>query len=99
VIPEQFEDELRAALRREAVPADFAACVMARIPRKRRHLPWALAAALALGAAIPIAVHEQRRVREASAQEAKRKLITALDITRAKIRHTRESIHRRASRI
>ena len=97
--PQEFENELRAALRREPAPEGFASRVIARTPRRRRVLPWALAAGLAAGLVLPLGVYEHRREQAVRAEQAKRELVTALNITRAKIRQTRESIQRRANRI
>lgn len=93
---DEFEVQLRQALRREEPPAGFASRTMKRLPRQRRWLPLALAAGLALGAAVPAALYEQRQQK---GREAERQLVTALEITRAKLRQTREKIQRRANRI
>ena len=59
---DSFENELRAALRREAAPPDFARMLRARLPIPiwRRPALWAIAAALLLTALIPPAVSEYR---------------------------------------
>ena len=103
-----FEDDLRSALRREPAPADFAAKVMAAIPRQqqqrgaiafpRRPATLALAAGLAIAAIVPSAVSEYRRRREERAMEAERQLIVALRITSIKLKQTREKIQRSARR-
>ena len=103
---ENFETEIRAALRREPAPPDFAAKVLARVgalapkqkvyvwPVWRRPATWALAAGLAVAAIIPPAVSEYQRRKELRALEARRELLAALSITRAKLRQTRERIQR-----
>lgn len=112
---EDFEAELRGALLREPAPADFAAKVLARaaalhppvaperrlalIPFRRRPAAWALAAGLAVAALIPPAVADYQRRRELRALEARRELLTALSITRAKLRQTRERIQRNTRHI
>jgi hypothetical protein len=101
----EFEAQLKAALRREPAPADFAAKVLANAGRKnkvvvmlRRPATWTLAAALAVAAIVPPAVMEYRRRQEARALEARRELILALNITRAKLQQTKERIQRNARR-
>ena len=113
---ENFEAEIRAALRREAAPPDFATNVLARAAalapqqkvsvmpvlsssRSRRPAIWALAAGLAVAAIIPPAVSEYQRRKELRALEARRELLAALSITRAKLRQTRERIQRNTRHI
>jgi len=108
---EDFESELRAALRAEAPPEDFAAKVLARaaalspkpqviaIPLWRKPAAWALAAGLAVAAVIPPAASEYQRRRELRALEARRELLLALSITRAKLRQTRERVQKNTRRI
>jgi len=107
-----FEDDLRAALRREAPPGDFAAKVLAAaaqqpsVPRRgvvafpfwRRPAGWAVAAGLAAAAILPTAVLEYRHREEQRALEAKHELLSALSITRTKLRQTRERVHRATAR-
>jgi len=100
-----FEQELRDALRREPPPPDFAARVLARVPRKevivlpvwRRPLAWALAAGLAVALLAPPAAMEYRRREQARAIEARRQLYQALAITRVKLQESRERIQRATS--
>ena len=103
-----FEDELRGALRREPAPPDFAAKVLARaqaessvpgnvitIPLWRRPaVAVAIAAGLALAALIPPAVSEYHRRQEVRGLEARRELLVALTITRAKLIEARTRIQR-----
>jgi hypothetical protein len=98
-----FEDDLRAALRREPPPGDFAARVLAAAARQqrvvafpfwRRPAAWAVAAGLAAAAILPPAVLEYRRHEAQRALEAQHQLLSALSITRAKLRQTRERVHR-----
>lgn len=108
---EDLRAELRAALRREPAPAGFAAKVLARaaalnpppkvyvIPVWRRPAVWALAAGLAIAAVIPSAVSEYQRRRELRALEARRELLLALSITRAKLRQTKERMQRNTRHI
>jgi len=107
-----FEDDLRAALRREPPPGDFAARVLAAAARQesilrngavafpfwRRPAAWAVAAGLAAVAILPPAVLEHRHREELRALEAKREFLSALSITRAKLRQTRERVHRATAR-
>lgn len=97
-----LEDDLRAALRREPAPPDFAAKVLARtVSRKPRVLPFrrrpatlAIAAALTLAAVVPPAAyqyHQQRR-----AIEARDQLMVALSITRAQLNQAKEMIRQNA---
>lgn len=89
---EDWERELRAALRREPAPVDFAARVLAKVPRKTAAIPFwrrpvaglAIAAGL-MAALIPPAISEHERRREAQAMEARRELLVALSITRTRL--------------
>jgi hypothetical protein len=93
-----LEDDLRAALRREPAPPDFAAKVLARtvlqtprvLPFWRRPATLAMAAALALAAVVPPAVYEYRRHQRGI--EAKNQLMLALSITRTQLQQVRERI-------
>lgn len=102
-----FEDDLRAALRREQPPGGFAAKVLAAAARQdsvaafpfwRRPAAWAVAAGFAAAAILPPAVLEYRHREEQRALEAKHELLSALSITRAKLRQTRERVHRATAR-
>lgn len=107
-----FEDDLRAALRRESPSSGFAAKVLAQARRQeaarqrkviafpfwRRPAGWAMAAGLACAALLPPAVLEYRYVQERRALEAKRELLSALSITRAKLRQTRERVQHATTR-
>ncbi len=102
----EFEKELRGALRHESAPPDFAARVLARaaaltpkpkvitIPLWRKPAAWAIAAGLTVAAVIPPAVLEHRHREELRAMEAQRQLFLALSITRAKLNQTKERIQR-----
>jgi hypothetical protein len=95
-----LDDELRAALRREPAPEEFAARVLAKagsasctarvLPFRRRPVILAAAAALALAALIPSAVYRHREQQRAI--EARDQLIEALSITRVQLQHVRERI-------
>jgi hypothetical protein len=89
-----LEDELRRALRQEPAPAGFGDRILAKTTRVqpvwRRPVTLAVAAALALAAIIPPAVKEYRR-RERGV-EVRDQLLSALSITRAQLRQTREKI-------
>ena len=106
-----LEDDLRAALRRESPPVDFAAKVLSAaaqesgrqesviaFPFWRRPASWAVAAGLAAAAILPPAVLEYRHRERGRALEAKHELLSALSITRAKLRQTRERVHRATAR-
>lgn len=102
-----FEDDLRAALRREPAPDNFAANVLAKagqrgkvaaLPLWRRPATWALAAGLSVAALIPPAVLEYRHRQEQRALEAKHELLFALRITRTKLQQTRERVRRATAR-
>jgi hypothetical protein len=105
VFVNDFEQELRSALRRDPAPHGFAAKVLARaaeskapakvvkMPLWRRPAAWAVAAGIAVAALAPPVVQYQRS-REARAIEAKRELLLALEVTRTKLRQTRERIQR-----
>ena len=95
-VPVKLEDDLRAALRREPPPSDFAAPVMARtrvVPFLRRPIAMAIAAAVALAAVIP-SVYEYRR--EQRGIEARDQLVQALSITKVQLQQAREKIRRNA---
>ena len=99
-----LDDELKAALRREGPPADFAARVLARIEapspglRWRRWiqpalLRWAMAAALIV--VFVLGGFQYRRERERVAGErAKRQLVLALRITGAKLQLAQAKVYR-----
>jgi hypothetical protein len=105
-----FEQEMRSALRRDPAPPDFAAKVLARVaeeesrakvirlPIWRRPAAWALAAGISIAAIVPPVVMEYQQRREARALEAKRELLIALEVTRAKLQQTRERIQRTTRR-
>jgi hypothetical protein len=88
-----FEDELRAALRRESAPPDFATSVLRKtrvLPFWRRPATLAMAAALAVAALIPPVVNEYRR--QQRAVEARDQLIEALAITKVQLLQVGEKI-------
>jgi len=88
-----FEDELRAALRREPAPVDFAAKLLSKtrvLPFWRRPATLALAAALAVAALVPPAVIEYRRQQRAA--EARDQLIEALAIAKVQLLQVGEKI-------
>lgn len=103
---DDFEAELRGALRQEPAPPDFAARVLARaaalaqkpkvieIPVWRRPATWAIAAGLTVTALIPPTVMEYRHRQELRAMEAQRQLYIALSVTQAKLRQAKERIQR-----
>jgi hypothetical protein len=99
-----LEDDLRAALRREPAPADFAAKVLARtvlkracvLPFWRRPATLAIAAALILAAVIPPAAYEYKRQRRAI--EAREQLMVALSITKAQLVQAQEMIRQNTRR-
>ncbi len=64
----------------------------------RRPAAWAVAAGLAAAAILPPAVLEYRHREELRALEAKHELLSALSITRAKLRQTKERVHRATAR-
>jgi negative regulator of sigma E activity len=99
-MPVNLEDDLRAALRRESPPSDFAARVLAKTLRKTRVIPFwrrpaamAIAAAVALAAVIP-SVYEYQRQRRGI--EARDQLVLALSITKVQLQQAREKIRHNA---
>jgi hypothetical protein len=98
-----LEDQLRDALRREPAPADLKRKVMQAIPAEKsarvfwwkRRISLALAAAMLVAAATPALIIEQRRERGIQARD---RLLTALKVTNATLRHTREMIHKNVRR-
>jgi hypothetical protein len=93
---DDFENELRGALRREPAPPDFARKLKARITRPIWRTPviWAIAAMLLLATLIPPAASEYRRRQQERALDAHRQLIVALRITGVKLRQARERVQR-----
>jgi hypothetical protein len=91
-----IEDDLRAALRHEAAPPDFAAKVLARtrvVPMWRRPAVLAMAAALVVAAVVPAGYQYRRQQdRQQRAIEAKDQLVLALSITRVQLQRTTERI-------
>lgn len=98
--PEAFENELRAALRREPAPADFARRLQARLPVPiwRRPVTLALAAGLLLAAVIPPAVTEYQHRRQERALEARRQVVLALRITSVKLHQAAERVQKSTQR-
>ena len=85
----QFEDDLRAALRREQPPEDFAARVMVRTRRAPRRAPWvaaAIAASLLLGAG-------RYEYQQYQGRKAKRELLIALQITESKLKFAQQKVN------
>jgi len=102
-----FEDEIRAALRREPAPPDFAARVVAlaahrkkvrMMPSWRSPATWAMAAGIAVAALIPVGVVEHQNRERQRGLQAKAELYTALRITRSKLRQTKEKVRRVTTR-
>jgi hypothetical protein len=94
-----LENELRAALRREPAPRDFAARLLSktvlsktRMPLWRRPAMLALAAAVVLAALIPSASFEYHQRQHQRALRAKDQLMTALSITKVQLRQAKEKI-------
>jgi hypothetical protein len=106
-----FEDDLKDALKRREPSAGFAERVMARVPQaKPRHwfLRWivpdagAFRWAPAIGALLLVllftgAFTYERRLRSerAAAEQAKRELLEALDITSAKLQEAKARVLKR----
>jgi hypothetical protein len=102
-----FEDEIRAALRRESPPPEFAARVVALAAQQRsvRVMPgwrspatWALAAGIAVAALIPVGVVEHQNRERQRGLQARAELYTALRITRTKLQQTKERVRRATTR-
>jgi hypothetical protein len=89
-----IDDELRAALRREPAPANFATSVLtkARRPWHKKSLTLSLAAVLAAVAIVPGVVLEYRRREEVKGLKAERDLLIALAITRDQLRQARDKV-------
>ncbi len=99
-----LENELKAALKREDAPPDFAAKVLARAGRRPlRTLPWfrrpmtlALAAGLAAAVIIPSAMVQYRQQREIEQRaRAEKDLMLALSITRDQLQNVRNKVQGR----
>jgi hypothetical protein len=96
-----IDEELRAALRREPAPKEFAAAVLAKTRGRvgtevhrgiwQRPFTLALAVAVAAVAMVPAVILDYQR-REAKGLKAKQDLLTALAITRDQLRHARERV-------
>jgi hypothetical protein len=101
--PNDFENELRRALRRQEPPSGFTDRVMARIPNRRPqpiwHRQWLAAAdATAVRAAACIAVigsgaWEQHR-RQVEGERAKQELIYALTVASESLQTTKHILTR-----
>lgn len=103
-----LDDELKAALRREPAPADFAAKVLAKTTLAKTTLaktrgsqarvlpfwrpPVTLAIAAALALAALIPPAVYRYREQRRAIEARDQLIVALSITKVQLQHVRERI-------
>ena len=83
----QFEDDLRAALRREEPPADFVARVAARTRPSPRRTPWIAAIAAGLIAATGTFEYQQYEGRK-----AKRELLVALEIAGSKLNIAQQKV-------
>ena len=100
---DQFEDDLKQALKRVDPPAGFEQRVLARLSRRtpprqlRRFTVWAVAAGFALASFGGVALYryqqQQRRAVEASDQLLLALRVTGqkLDAVRNRINHTTES--------
>ena len=83
----QFEDDLRAALRREEPPADFASRVIARTRPAPRRSAWVAAIAAYLLAGLGSFEYQQYEGRK-----AKRELLLALQITGSKLNVAQQKV-------
>jgi hypothetical protein len=101
-----MENELRKALRRESSPAGFADRVVAKAgqPVPRPHQPWwkfrplVFANAFALTGVLFIGGVMYQRHEEQRALEARRQLVTALNVTKASLQKAQERIRRVAAK-
>jgi hypothetical protein len=87
-----LEDDLRAALRPEPAPPDFAAKILRRArpaPVWSRPVTWAIAAAVAAAAVVPSAYQYHQHQRAIVARD---QLIIALSITKAQLETTKDRI-------
>ena len=88
----RLDDELKNALRREEPPPGFAERVLARVNSQRPARPWwaaAVAAAVLLAAGVEF--EHQRRLR-AEGEQAKERVLLALQITSSKLQFVKEKI-------
>ncbi len=87
----EFEDELRSALRRREAPAGFAPGVMARIGSKASPPRWNwLAAAVAACVLVTAGGIEYRRY---EGRKASRQLLVALEIAGSKLSIAQEKVN------
>ena len=87
----EFEDELRSALRRREAPAGFATRVLARTGSKASPRPWVgLAAAVAACALVTAGGVEYRRY---EGRKASRQLLVALEIAGSKLSIAQEKVN------
>jgi hypothetical protein len=101
-----MENELRKALHREPPPAGFADRVIAKASQRapRPHQPWwklrplVFANAFALTAVLFIGGVMYQRHEEQRALEARRQLVTALNVTRTSLQKAQERIRRVAAK-
>jgi hypothetical protein len=95
--PNDFENELRRALRRQEPPSGFTDRVMARISNRRPqpiwHRQWLAAAAAACIAVIGSGAWEQHR-RQVEGERAKQELIYALTVASESLQTTKHILTR-----
>jgi UDP-N-acetylmuramyl pentapeptide synthase len=89
----RLDDELKNALQREEPPPGFAGRVLARVEARQSRRPWwaaAIAAAVLLAAGVEF--EHQRRLR-AEGEQAKERVMLALQITGSKLQVIKEKIN------
>ena len=95
--PNDFENELRRALRRQEPPPGFNDRVMARIPNRRPkpiwHRQWLAVAAAACIAVIGSGAWEQHR-RQVEGERARQELIYALTVASESLQTTKHILTR-----
>lgn len=95
---EDFESQLRGALRRQQPSAGFAERVIARAEApKRGNLPWMVA--LAVAAILMVAFLGNREYERRRAEEAHRQAVVALRITAEKLNLVRSKMSARQARV
>jgi type VI protein secretion system component VasF len=91
-MPEDFEDQLREALRRRDPSSGFAERVIARANPARRARPaWAIAA---IAAMLAVGVFGFQEYQQRRAEDARRQAMLALSITAKKLNLFRDKVLR-----
>jgi hypothetical protein len=102
---DQFENDLKEALRQVDPPAGFEQRVLARLARESsvarqpsRFTAWATAAGLAFASLGGVAMYQHQQQQQRKAEQARDQLVLALRITSQKLDVVRERVNRPSDR-